>query len=88
MSSSEGVWPGALRLACSRCGLARVAVVEKRPELDAYKIICTHNIQAGAVPAIERLGIWPAIRNAGAVRAQTDIWTRYGWIRPPRRIGA
>lgn len=64
---------------------ARVAVVEKRPELDAYKVICTHNIQAGAVPAMERLGIGPAIRNAGAVRAQTDIWTRYGWIRPPDR---
>lgn len=64
---------------------ARVAVVEKRPELDAYKVICTHNIQAGAMPAIERLGIGPAIREAGAVRAQTDIWTRYGWIRPPDR---
>ncbi|HEY4779552.1 MAG TPA: NAD(P)/FAD-dependent oxidoreductase [Solirubrobacterales bacterium] len=64
---------------------ARVAVVEKRPELDAYKVVCTHNIQAGAVPAIERLGIGPALRDAGAVRAQTDIWTRYGWIRPPDR---
>jgi menaquinone-9 beta-reductase len=64
---------------------ARVAVVEKRPELDAYKVICTHNIQAGAVPAMERLGIGAAIRDAGAVRAQTDIWTRYGWIRPPDR---
>ena len=64
---------------------ARVAVVEKRPELDAHKVICTHNIQAGAVPAMERLGIGPAIRNAGAVSAQTDIWTRYGWIRPPDR---
>lgn len=64
---------------------ARVAVVEKRPELDAYKVICTHNIQAGAMPAMERLGIAPAIHNAGAVHAQTDIWTRYGWIRPPDR---
>jgi menaquinone-9 beta-reductase len=64
---------------------ARVAMVEKRPELDAYKVICTHNIQAGAVPAMERLGIGPAIRDAGAVCAQTDIWTRYGWIRPPDR---
>ena len=64
---------------------ARVAVVEKRPELDAHKVICTHNIQAGAVPTIERLGIGPAIREAGAVHAQSDIWTRYGWIRPPDR---
>ncbi len=64
---------------------ARVGLVEKRPDLDAYKVICTHNIQAGAVPAMERLGIGPAIRDAGAVRAQIDIWTRYGWIRPPDR---
>jgi 2-polyprenyl-6-methoxyphenol hydroxylase-like FAD-dependent oxidoreductase len=64
---------------------ARVAVVEKRPELDAYKVICTHNIQASAVPAMERLGIVPAIHDAGAVFAQIDIWTRYGWIRPPDR---
>jgi len=64
---------------------ARVAVVEKRTQLDAYKVVCTHNIQAGAVPAMERLGIGPALREAGAVRAQTDIWTRYGWIRPPDR---
>jgi len=64
---------------------ARVAVVEKRPELDAYKVICTHNIQASAVPAMERLGIMPAIHDAGAVSAQIDIWTRYGWIRPPDR---
>lgn len=64
---------------------ARVAVVEKRPELDAYKVVCTHNIQASAMPAIERLGIGPAIRDVGAVSAQTDIWTRYGWMRPPDR---
>ena len=64
---------------------ARVALVEKRPALDAYKVICTHNIQAGAVPAMERLGIVPALRSAGAVPVQNDIWTRYGWIRPPDR---
>ena len=34
---------------------------------------------------MERLGIGLVIRNAGAVRIQTDIWTRYGWIRPPDR---
>lgn len=31
------------------------------------------------------MGSGRAIRNAGAVRAQADIWTRYGWIRPPDR---
>src|ERR1700754_612472 len=69
----------AARLLALRGG--RVAGGEKRPELGAYKVICPHNIQAGAWPAMERLGIGPAIREAGAVRAQTDIWTRYGWIR-------
>ena len=80
-----GSLAGCARLACSALRGARVAVVEQQPELDAYKVVCTHNIQAGAVPAMERLGIGPAIRDAGAVPAQSDIWTRYGWIRPPDR---
>ena len=64
---------------------ARVALVEKRSARAAYKVVCTHNIQAGAVPAMERLGILPAMRRAGAVAVQNDVWTRYGWIRPPDR---
>ncbi len=62
---------------------ARVALVEKRPSMDAYKVACTHFIQAGASPAIERLGLAPLIREAGGVPNKVDIWTRYGWIRPP-----
>jgi 2-polyprenyl-6-methoxyphenol hydroxylase-like FAD-dependent oxidoreductase len=61
----------------------RVALVEKQPALDAYKVICGHFIQAGAVPTVRRLGIEPALLAAGAVRARIDFWTRYGWIRPP-----
>ena len=62
---------------------AHVALVEKRPSMDAYKVVCTHFIQAGASPAIERLGLAPLIRQAGGVPNKVDIWSRYGWIRPP-----
>jgi menaquinone-9 beta-reductase len=62
---------------------ARVALVEKRPALDAYKVICGHFIQAGAVPSMERLGIMPAIKSAGAFPSQVDAWTRFGWAKPP-----
>ncbi len=35
---------------------ARVALIERRPALDAYKTVCTHFIQSSATPTIERLG--------------------------------
>jgi 2-polyprenyl-6-methoxyphenol hydroxylase-like FAD-dependent oxidoreductase len=62
---------------------ARVALVERRPSPDAYKVACTHYIQAGAAGAIERLGLAPLIAQAGGVPNKVDIWTRYGWIRAP-----
>jgi menaquinone-9 beta-reductase len=66
----------------ARRGL-RVALVEKDPKLDAYKTICGHFIQASAVPAMERLGILPAMQSAGAVSSQAVAWTPYGWVKPP-----
>ena len=62
---------------------ARVALVERRPSADAYKVACTHYIQAGASGAIERLGLAPHIAAAGGLPNKVDIWTRYGWIRAP-----
>lgn len=60
---------------------ARVALIEKRPALDAYKTVCTHYIQSSATPTIERLGLAPLIEEHGAVRNSIDIWTRGGgWI--------
>src|SRR4029453_200242 len=36
---------------------ARVALVERRPDIDAYKTVCTHYIQPSATPTIEKLGL-------------------------------
>jgi flavin-dependent dehydrogenase len=61
---------------------ARVALVERRPDLDAYKTVCTHFIQPSATPTIERLGLAGPIEERGAVRNLIDVWTPYsGWIR-------
>lgn len=67
-----------------RAGL-RVAVLEKRPDPQAYKATCNHFILASAVPTLERLGLTDKIEEAGGVKNSIDIWSRYGWIRadPP-----
>ena len=63
---------------------ARVALVERRPDLAAYKVTCTHQIQSSAVPTIERLGLAPLLEQAGAVRSRAAAWTPYGgWLRFP-----
>jgi 2-polyprenyl-6-methoxyphenol hydroxylase-like FAD-dependent oxidoreductase len=67
-------------------GLAgmRVALVERRPDPDAYKVVCTHQILSSAVPTIERLGLAPLLDEAGAVRSIPAAWTPYGgWLRIP-----
>src|SRR5262245_2798635 len=59
----------------------RVALVEQHGAIDWHKRLCTHYIQACAVPAIQRLGLAPHVERAGGVRSRMEIWTRYGWIR-------
>jgi menaquinone-9 beta-reductase len=60
---------------------ARVALIERRPAMDAYKTVCTHYIQSSATPTIEKLGLAPLIEGRGAVRNSIDLWTRdTGWI--------
>ena len=61
---------------------ARVAILERSPDPDAFKTVCTHYIQASATPVLERLGLAGAIEAAGGVRNGVEIWTRWGWIRP------
>lgn len=64
---------------------ARVALIERKPALDAYKTVCTHFIQSSATPTIERLGLAPLLDRAGAVHNGIDVWTSVsGWIRTPR----
>lgn len=65
----------------SRAG-ARVALIEKSPDAAAFKRICSHFIQASAVPTIERLGLYEPILAAGGLRSRNHIWTRWGWIEP------
>jgi flavin-dependent dehydrogenase len=91
MSDFDVVVVGASVAGCTAARLyaqrgARVALVEKRPDIDAYKTVCTHYIQASATPTIEKLGLAPLIEGRGAVRNSIDLWTPYGgWI--PHRDG-
>ncbi|MDX6625685.1 MAG: hypothetical protein QOE56_674, partial [Solirubrobacterales bacterium] len=62
---------------------ARVALVEKQPDTAAFKRMCSHYIQASAVPTIERLGLLERILAAGGLRSGVHAWTRWGWIVPP-----
>lgn len=70
-----------------RAGL-RVAMIEKQPDPNAFKRMCSHFIQASGVPAIERLGLLEPIEAAGGLRPQMHMWTRWGWVEaPPDRAG-
>jgi 2-polyprenyl-6-methoxyphenol hydroxylase-like FAD-dependent oxidoreductase len=72
----------ATAIGLARAG-ARVAVVEKKPDPNAFKRTCSHFIQAGGVPAIERLGLLEACEAAGARRSRMHAWTKWGWIEAP-----
>jgi 2-polyprenyl-6-methoxyphenol hydroxylase-like FAD-dependent oxidoreductase len=63
---------------------ARVALVEKQPDPTAFKRMCTHFIQASAVPTLERLGLLDDILAAGGRRSRARVWTRWGWVVAPR----
>src|SRR3954454_13489462 len=63
---------------------ARVALIERRPDPQAYKVACTHAILSSASPAIERLGLAQLLDARGAVKIRGDAWTPYGgWIVAP-----
>jgi len=63
---------------------ARVALIERRRDLSAYKVTCTHAVLPPAAPIIERLGLEPALLARGAPRTQAEVWTPHGgWIIPP-----
>jgi 2-polyprenyl-6-methoxyphenol hydroxylase-like FAD-dependent oxidoreductase len=60
---------------------ASVALIERRPAMDAYKTVCTHYIQSSATPTIEKLGLAPLLDARGAVHNSIDLWTPFGgWI--------
>ena len=72
----------ATAIALGRAG-ASVALVEKRPDPAAFKRMCSHFIQASAVPALERLELLEPIMEAGGVRTAMRAWTQWGWIEAP-----
>jgi 2-polyprenyl-6-methoxyphenol hydroxylase-like FAD-dependent oxidoreductase len=72
----------ATAIALGRSG-ASVALVEKRPDPAAFKRVCSHFIQASAVPALDRLGLLEPIMEAGGVRTAMRAWTPWGWIEAP-----
>ncbi|HTA13601.1 MAG TPA: NAD(P)/FAD-dependent oxidoreductase [Solirubrobacteraceae bacterium] len=62
---------------------ARVALVEKSPDPQAFKRICSHYIQSSGVRPLERMGLIEPMMQAGAVRSRACAWTRWGWVDPP-----
>jgi 2-polyprenyl-6-methoxyphenol hydroxylase-like FAD-dependent oxidoreductase len=65
---------------------ARVAVLEKSPDPAAFKRMCSHFIQASAVPTLERLDLLAPMEAAGAVRPRFHARVPWGWIEaPPER---
>ncbi|MDQ6810725.1 MAG: NAD(P)/FAD-dependent oxidoreductase [Actinomycetota bacterium] len=90
MSSPAGEYDvaivGASTAGCTAARLfalrgARVALIERRPALDAYKTVCTHYIQSSATPTIEKLGLAPLLEARGAVHNSVELWTQgSGWI--------
>jgi flavin-dependent dehydrogenase len=63
---------------------ARVALIERRPDSEAYKVTCTHALLSSASGTIDRIGLAPLLEKRGAVRIVGDAWTPYtGWIPAP-----
>jgi flavin-dependent dehydrogenase len=61
---------------------AKVALIEKQPDPQAYKRVCSHFIQASAVPTIERIGLYEPILAAGGLRSRFHSRTPWGWVEP------
>jgi menaquinone-9 beta-reductase len=62
---------------------AHVALIERDRDSAGYKKVCTHFIQASATPTLEKLGLASAIEDAGGLRNDIEIFTRWGWIVAP-----
>src|SRR3954471_20720191 len=79
----DAVIVGASLAGCSTAMLlaregARVALLERRPDPDAFKRVCGHFIQSSAVPTLERLELLEPMEQAGAARSRIRLWTRWG----------
>ena len=66
---------------------ARVALIERRNDPAAFKVVCTHAILPPATPAIERLGLAPLLLERGVPRTGAQFWTPYGgWFDLPADV--
>jgi 2-polyprenyl-6-methoxyphenol hydroxylase-like FAD-dependent oxidoreductase len=79
--SGAGLAGSAAAILLARRGV-RVALLERRSDPEAYKVLCTHSIQACAFPVLDELGLVPALEKAGAVHNESHWYTRWGWIEP------
>jgi menaquinone-9 beta-reductase len=59
---------------------ARVALVERRPDPEGYKVACTHAILSSAVPTMERIGLTALLDQRGAVRTHPEVWTPHSGL--------
>ncbi|WP_282695307.1 NAD(P)/FAD-dependent oxidoreductase [Streptomyces sp. CC208A] len=66
---------------------ARVALLERRSDPEAYKVLCTHALTACAYPVLDELGLVPDLEKAGAVRNEARWYTRWGWVEPKAAPG-
>ncbi|HTT94369.1 MAG TPA: FAD-dependent monooxygenase, partial [Solirubrobacterales bacterium] len=60
----------------------------KSPDPAAFKRICSHFVQASAVPTLERLGLVEPMLAAGAVRSRLRTRVPWGWVVPPAETAA
>jgi len=67
---------------------ATVALIERRPDPGAFKVVCTHAVLPAATPTIERLGLAPLLAERGVPRPWAEFWTPYGgWFGLPDMRG-
>ncbi|MEU9256099.1 NAD(P)/FAD-dependent oxidoreductase [Streptomyces sp. NPDC048270] len=79
--SGAGLAGSAAAILLARRGV-RVALLERRADPEAYKVLCTHSLTASAYPVLAELGLVPALEKAGAVPNHARWYTRWGWIEP------
>jgi len=88
LPSYDAIVAGASLAGCATAILlgragARVALLEKSPDPRAFKRICSHYIQASAVPTLERLELLEPMMEAGGLRSRIRPWTPWGWLETP-----
>ncbi|WP_411111103.1 NAD(P)/FAD-dependent oxidoreductase [Streptomyces sp. c-19] len=62
--SAAGLAGCAAAILLARRGV-RVALLERRSDPGAYKVLCTHSLTANAYPVLDELGLVPALEKAG-----------------------